>query len=223
MKKNLFLFISILFISLSSFSQDRKKEIQARLGWGFGGYRSLTVADYNFFGTQFQERDTSGAAARHLNIDLRYELTRRLALGLDTKFGSYLYDADEDNAGKSNGYAIFGIRAEFMIVQKPKFRWYLGGGFHFAGLVVEEKDQGAFAVDNKAEYSGGGAKLNTGFIKYFSDSPFGLHFNLGYDAYNLELQSFSINGDDVDLSNYSGTLELDGVDLALGVIFRIRP
>ncbi len=223
MKKNLFLLVILCFFHTIALAQDRKKEIQARLGWGLGGYRSLTTASYNVLGAQIEESDTSGAAARHLNFDLRYEITRRIAIGLDTKFGSYLYDANEDNTGKSNGYAIFGIRAEFMVVDRPKFRWYLGAGFHTAGLVVEEKNQGAFSVDNKAEYRGGGVKLNTGLIKYFGDSPVGIHFNVGYDAYNLSMESFTVNGDDVDLSNYDGNLELDGVDISLGLIFRIRP
>ena len=84
----------------------RQKEIQARIGFGVAGYATEYQLTYDLLGTNIIERDTSAAATRHLNIDLRYEFHTRFNAGLDMKFGSYLYDPDEDNEGKSNSYFI---------------------------------------------------------------------------------------------------------------------
>lgn len=200
-------------------SGKRAKEIQLRVGMGFGVYK--THSEFTWDNTTLVDRDTSGAVTRHLNLDLRYDVTRRINVGLDMKFGSYLYDPDEDNEGKSNVYSVLGLTGEFAIVNKPNFRWYAGLNFHTSILETSETD----AQNDKAtlRYSGGGLKLNTGTLFYFGDSNFGLNFNLGFDNHKFSLREYTINSQEVDIAELNGALTAAGVDLSLGLIIRFRP
>lgn len=199
----------------------RQKEIQARIGFGVAGYATEYQLTYDLLGTNIIDRDTSGAVTRHLNIDLRYEFHSRFNAGLDMKFGSYLYDPDEDNEGKSNSYSVIGIGAEFNIVSKPKFRWYLGMGFN-RGLLTIRQEQPSINFEEEATYSGGGFKMNSGILVFLSDSPFGFNFNLGYDKHTFNLDTYTQNGSSQDLSNIDGELIARGVDMTFGLVFRIR-
>ena len=200
-------------------SGKRAKEIQLRVGMGFGVYK--THSEFTWNNTTLVDRDTSGAVTRHLNLDLRYDVTRRINAGLDMKFGSYLYDPDEDNEGKSNVYSVLGLTGEFAIVNKPNFRWYTGLNFHLSILETSEKD--AQNDEQTLRYSGGGVKLNTGALFYFGDRNFGLNFNLGYDGHNFSLREYAINSQAVNIDDLNGKLFAGGVDLNLGLIIRFRP
>lgn len=203
----------------SSSGGSRAKEIQLRAGMGIGVYR--THSELTWDSNSLIDRDTSGAVTRHINLDLRYDITRRINVGLDMKFGSYLYDPDENNEGKSNTYAVFGFTGEFALVNRPNFRWYTGLNLHLSVLETSETD----AQDDKAtlRYSGGGLKLNTGVLFYFGDSNFGLNFNLGYDNHGFTLREYTLNSQEVDIDDLNGKLTASGVDLNLGLIMRFRP
>ena len=199
----------------------RQKEIQARIGYGVAAYATEYQLTYDLLGTNIINRDTSGAVTRHLNIDLRYEFHPRFNAGLDMKFGSYLYDPNEDNEGKSNTYSVVGIGAEFNIVSKPKFRWYLGMGFN-SGLLTIRQEIPSINFEDEATYSGGGFKMNSGILVYLGNSPFGFNFNLGYDKHTFNLDTYTQNGSSQDLSNIDGELIASGVDMTFGLVFRIR-
>ena len=199
----------------------RQKEIQARIGFGVAGYATEYQLTYDLLGTNIIDRDTSGAVTRHLNIDLRYEFHTRFNAGLDMKFGSYLYDPEEDNEGKSNSYVVIGLGAEFNIVNKPKFRWYFGLGLNRGALSIREESTTS-NYKEEAIYSGGGFKLNSGILVYLGNSPFGLNFNLGYDKHTFNLDTYTQNGSSQDLSNIDGELIARGVDMTFGLVFRIR-
>ncbi len=221
------LLISILFaaITFQGISQsDRTREFQARLGYGMGAYGTkseLTIRDQN---TTFSSSDTSGAVTQHLNLDLRYELTERFSLGIDMKFGAYLYDPEEDNEGKSNVYRITGLKGEFNISKRPNFRWFVGAGFHASRLVISEESVSlGVTTTEKFDYKGVGLSANTGLIKYFGDSPIGMFFTMGYDGHFFVLDEYTINGQAVDFDEIDVTLDARGIDLSLGLIVRIRP
>jgi hypothetical protein len=199
----------------------RQKEIQARIGFGVAAYATESSLTYDFLGTKITDRDTSGAATRHLNIDLRYEFHRRFNAGLDMKFGSYLYDPEENNEGKSNSYAVIGLGAEFNIVNKPAFRWYLGLGFNRGALSIREEST-ILNYKEEAIYSGGGFKMNSGILVYLGNSPFGFNFNIGYDKHTFNLDTYTQNGSSQDLRNIEGELIASGVDMTFGLVFRIR-
>lgn len=200
-------------------SGKRAKEIQLRAGIGFGVYK--TNSEFTWDNNTLVDRDTSGAVTRHLNLDLRYDVTRRINVGLDMKFGSYLYDPDEDNEGKSNVYSVLGLTGEFAIVNKPNFRWYTGLNLHVSILEITEKD--AQNDEQTLRYGGGGLKLNTGTLFYFGDSNFGLNVNIGYDGHSFNLREYTINSQEVDIAELNGSLRASGVDLNLGLIIRFRP
>jgi len=199
----------------------RQKEIQARIGFGFAGYATEYQLTYNLIGTNNIDSDTSGAVTRHLNIDLRYEFHSRFNAGLDMKFGSYLYDPNEDNEGKSNTYSVVGIGAEFNIVNRPKFRWYVGLGFN-RGLLTIRQELPSINFEDEATFSGGGFKMNSGILVFVGDSPFGFNFNVGYDKHAFYLDTYTQNGSSQDLSNIDGELIASGVDMTFGLVFRIR-
>lgn len=212
-----------LLVSTVAYSQ-REKEFQIRAGYGLAGYATFSDFAYDLGGITSRDQDTSGAAASHLNIDLRYEFSRRFAVGVDLKFGSYLYDPEEDNEGKSNGYGVVGINADFNLVSRDRFRWYVGVGLNVTNLEIRERETaGPLTLDNTFTYRGGGFKVNTGFIKYFGNSPFGLHFNIGSDNHQLRLEEAIQNGNSINISNIDGELKLRGLDLSLGLVVRIRP
>lgn len=216
--------IAVLFL-LSSFTvaAQREKEFQVRAGFGGAAYAAFSELRYTAGGLSVASGDTSGAAASHFNLDLRYEVLPRLALGLDFKIGSYLYDAEEDNTGKSNGYVVTGINADLAVVNRDRFRWYLGLGFNYTTLrITEQENILGVRFTNESTYRGGGLKLNTGLIKYFGDGPLGIHFNIGSDNHLLNLDEFTQNGQNINLSGVTGELKLRGVDFSLGLILRIR-
>lgn len=205
-------------------SAQRNKEFQIRAGIGGAGYATFSDFGYNIGALTVRDQDTSGAAATHFNLDLRYELTRRLAIGLDFKVGSYIYDPEENNEGKSNGYVVSGINADFSIVNRDRFRWYVGLGFNVTNLEIRErKTAGPLVLDNTFTYRGGGFKFNTGIIKYFGDSPFGVHFNIGSDNHRLVLDEVIQNGNSINISNIDGELKLRGLDFCFGLVVRLRP
>lgn len=219
--------ISILFavIAFQGMAQsDRSREFQARIGYGMGAYGTkseLTIRDQN---TTFSSSDTSGAVTQHLNFDLRYELSERFALGVDMKFGAYLYDPEDDNTGKSNVYRVTGLKGEFNISKRPNFRWFVGAGLHASRLVISEETT-ALGITNKEEfdYRGIGLSANSGIIKYFGDGPIGMFFTMGYDGHSFILDEYTINGQAVDFDEIDVTLDARGIDLSLGLIVRIRP
>ncbi|MBK7964969.1 MAG: outer membrane beta-barrel protein [Bacteroidetes bacterium] len=195
---------------------QRDKEFQIRAGFGW----SIYDADFKLKnGNSIQEND-DGALSIQLPLEFRYELTERWNIGLDMKFGSYVYERDSAE-GKSNSFFVFGIAGEYTIVNKDNFRWYSSFGIHAASLVIEEKSDDA--IEYKEEewtYSGGGIRLNTGVIIYLGDVV-GLNFNLGLDTHNFKLKEYIKNSKKEDLSNLDATLKLAGLDGTIGLVFRI--
>lgn len=211
----------LLFIVLAHFcNAQRKKEFQVRAGLGLGIYGSKTEFTYELPGNNLTDKDEGGAVTFHFPIELRYEITKRFNLGLDTKFGSYLYDPDSAE-GKSNNFFAIGAGAEYSIVNKENFRWYGGIGFNYSSLtLVETSDNfSGTSEKNESKYSGSGFKLNTGVLVFLS-KHFGLNFNFGYDSHNFTLQELKKNGQTQDLSNFKGKLWVKGGELNAGLCVR---
>jgi hypothetical protein len=215
MKKNLCIVLFCLLFTGAAEAQ-RDQEFQIRGGLGFSIYK----ADFKLESNTEKYENEDGAVSVQFPLELRYELSEKWNVGLDMKFGSYLYEPDSSE-GKSNRFFVFGIAGEYTLVNEEDFRWYAGFGIHAASLVLEEKSDDA--VEYKEEvwsYSGGGIRLNTGVIIYLGDVV-GLNFNLGLDTHNLNLKEYSKNSNKEDLSNVDATLKLAGLDGTIGVVFRI--
>lgn len=221
--KNWILLLLSFSIYSSIIAQDRPREFQIRAGWGIAGYNTESKLQYDDGTTTIVDKDTSGAVTTHFPIEIRFELTKRFNLGLDMRFGNYLYDDDQDNSGKSNSFSSFGLGLEGVIVSRPKFRFYGGATLSTTKLNINERNTSSNS-DNSLEtiWRGGGMRLYTGFTWFIADGPLGFNMNLGYDSRNFNLKELYINDSKEDLSNLSGDLLVRGADMHLGLVFRMR-
>ncbi len=216
MKRILVLSGILLLIMGTQVKAQRDKEIQIRGGFGFSIYKTEFTLDNGI--TKSENED--GALSVQLPLELRYELTERWNLGLDMKFGSYVYEPDSAE-GKSNRFFVFGIAGEYTIVNKENFRWYTGFGIHTASLVLEEtSDDAIIKRTEEWTYRGGGIRLNTGVLIYLGEVG-GLNFNLGLDTHNFTLEEYEQNGAKQDLSKIDAKLKLSGLDGTIGLVLRI--
>ena len=215
MRRNSILWI-ICILFVGSAEAQRDKEFQIRGGFGWSIYKTESTLDTGFTKTENED----GALSVQLPLEFRYELSERWNLGLDMKFGSYVYEPDSAE-GKSNRFFVFGIAGEYTIVNKDNFRWYTGFGIHTASLVLEETSEDAI-IESKKEwtYRGGGIRLNTGVLIYLGDVV-GLNFNLGLDTHNFTLEEYERDGTKQDLSNVDAKLKLSGLDGTIGLVLRI--
>lgn len=212
----------LLFVSIETLSQ-RATELQFRAGAGIAVYKSDINLSYDFGGTKISQDTTDGAATTHFPIEIRYEVSEHFNLGIDMKFGKYLY-AEEDKAGKSNQFIIVGLGGEGVIYSLENARVYLGLGFNSGKLHVSETRtaaQGAYT--ETSDWQGSGYRFNLGTIIFIAKGPIGLNLNFGYDQHTFNLKSIKRDGTNLDLTNYSGTLKVGGPELAIGLVFRIRP
>jgi len=221
--KKLITIVSLL-IAIVSHSQ-RDNEFQIRAGIGLAGYATENTMTYTWGSLSYSETTNDGAATTHFPIELRYEIIERLNVGLDMKFGSYIYDPEEDNTGKSNRFASLGIAAEFTALNRENSRIYVGLGLNSTNLTLQEIDySGNTKITSEGKWRGPGVKLNAGFIKFFGDSPIGINLNLGFDSHNFDLKELSVSSQSstVAFNDYSGTLKVSGFDMAAGLVFRLR-
>lgn len=220
---------TLLIISTTGYTQ-RDNEFQIRLGGGIAAYATEWNTNYTLntpFGTyNFSDSGSDGAVTVHMPLEFRYEVFERLNVGLDMKFGRYIYDPEEDNTGKSNGFGSIGLAAEFTALNKSNTRLYLGLCVNTSWLTLHEKniDDNGNSVTNEVNYRGPGVKLNAGFIQFFGNSPIGINTNIGYDTHNFEIHSVNAtsNGNTNSINGFSGKLKTSGFDIALGLIFRLR-
>lgn len=199
---------------------QRNKEIQVRAGLGFAVYGTETEFTVKNGGFSYTEKDKDGAVTLHLPLDLRFELNEKWNLGLNLKFGSYLYDPDSAE-GKSNRFVVLGLNGEYNLVSMDNFRWYLGLGIHGTSLLLEENySLGSIKYKDESTYGGAGIKLNTGVLIYIL-GPLGFNFNLGYDSHSFTLNKLERNGQEINLDNFEGKLKTRGLDGTLGLVVRL--
>lgn len=216
MKKITLIFLFIAGTMFHAFAQ--KGEFQIRLGLGGSGNSTESEIKYHINGLTFSDTNKDGAVTVHMPLELRYHVSNRFNIGLDMKFGSYVYDPDSAE-GKSNHFNVLGIAAEYSIISMDHLRWYVGLGFTGASLELqEENNDGLLYSRAVANYSGGGARLNTGLLVLIGNH-FGVNFNLGFDNHNFKLQKYTLNGDVID--EIDGTLKTRGVDGTLGLVVRL--
>ena len=197
---------------------ERKSELQIRAGGGFAVYGTRSTTSYAFPGFTNTTTDEGAAATLHIPLDVRYAFSPRFNIGLDLKFGSYLYDPDSAE-GKSNGFSVIGIAAEYSLIARENVRWYLGLGLNSAGLETRETDLRT-QLTSIATYRGGGWKLSTGAILFFSNH-LGVHFQLGLDSHDFTLQQFKLDNQSFNLENFNGRLETVGLDGLVGLVIRL--
>jgi hypothetical protein len=215
----------ILTLSCLSFQgwTQRDKEFQIRLGAGAGAYSTNTEWHYSidFMGYPVKGHysDNGSASTVHFPLELRYEISERFNVGLDTRFGTYLYEDNENNT-QSNAFRFIGLGVEFTLMNREHSRLYVGAGVGSTYLEMREKITPERNSDDvKIKWRGPGYKMNLGFMKFFGTGPIGINFNIGvvghvFDLKEVELPALSLNGLD-------GTLKAGGVDLNLGIVFRI--
>jgi hypothetical protein len=217
------LVILILASGLAAFSQDREREIQARIGYGITGYQTDINYTYDDGTTHIEFNDTDSAVTSEVPIELRFELHPRFNLGLDMRFGKYLYDQEEDNTGKSNRFSSFGLGLEGVIVSKPVFRWY--GGLTISGINLEIEDRveaGLLTYSEKFSWKGTGSRFYSGITWFIADGPIGLNFLLGYDMRTMNLKEYTRDGSSQDLTNISGKLKVNGPEVMGGIVLRLK-
>ncbi len=215
--------VLILTSAITAFTQDREREIQARIGYGITGYQTDINYTYDDGTTRIEFNDTDSAVTSEVPIELRFELHPRFNLGLDMRFGKYLYDQDEDNTGKSNSFSSFGLGLEGVIVSKPAFRWY--GGLTLSGINLEIEDRveaGILTYTEKFNWKGNGTRFYSGITWFIADSPIGLNFLLGYDSRSMDLKEYTRDGSSQDLTNISGKLKVNGPEVIVGIVLRLK-
>lgn len=216
--KKLLLFSTLILVVLTVNAQ-RTNEFQIRAGLGIAGYAATSEFQYFFLGNNVQSKDTDGAATFHFPIELRYEVSDRFNAGIDMKFGSYLYSDTTDNSGKSNRFSIIGIGAEATLVTAEKGRVYIGAGFNSGNLTINDFAGG---LGQETKWRGPGFKFNIGGIAYIYNGPIGVNFNIGYDKHTFDLKEYQLDGNLQNISNLIGTLAVSGVDINLGLVYRIK-
>jgi len=215
--------ILLLILPLTVFSQ-RSNEIQIRAGGGIGIYKTESKLSYSFGGVSVSADTTDGAATAHVPIELRYEVSSRFNLGIDMKFGKYLQDEADKNAGNSNKFTIIGLGFEGTLLSNEDSRVFIGAGFNSGSLEMrDESTSGTTTYTEVAKWKGGGFRVNVGTLFFIANGPIGFNLNLGYDQHTFKLDSFTRDGDTQDISNIEGTLKVGGVELNAGLVFRIMP
>lgn len=210
----------ILLLTFTTFATkaERKSEFQVRAGGGFAVYGTKSTLSYEFLGFSRTSTDQGSAATLHIPVDVRYAFNPRFNIGLDLKFGSYLYDPDSVE-GRSNGFSVLGIAAEYSLLARENVRWYIGLCLTSAALETRETEP-ITQITSIANYRGGGLKLSTGAILFFSDR-LGVHFQLGLDRHDFNLKQFKFDNQSIDLENFNGRLEAGGIDGLIGLVIRL--
>ncbi len=220
MKNSITLFVLLIIANHSLAQQD--KEFQIRIGYGLAGYKTGIHFSYEENSTKLNFDTTDGAATAYLPIELRYQFNRRTNVGVDLKFGKYLY-APEDEVNKSNKFKIIGLSYEYDLINVEGTRVYVSLNANMGFLEMQEKKiDTSGSYTETAKWSGPGFKYNLGICHFIADGPIGLNFNLGYDHHKFYLQSISRDGTNYDLSNFAGYIKLGGIEANVGLIVRIK-
>lgn len=193
-------------------------ELQIRLGGGLAGYGTKSTITIGSSPLQYVSSRENAAVTLHVPVDVRFAFNKRFNIGLEMKFGSYLYDPDSAD-GKSNRFDVIGIAAEWSLIARENFRWYIGAGINTCNLELQETDATTL-VTSIADYRGGGLRFNSGLLFFFGKRV-GMNVQLGLDQHVLDLTGFKLNSTTIDLNNVDGTLKVGGFDTALGLVFRL--
>jgi hypothetical protein len=219
--KHILIFMAILPFTVQA---QRDKELQIRLGGGLGAYAAIADYSVQFGNDTYIYQDTSGAATKHFQIGVYYEVHHRIILGLDVRSGGYIYDPAQDNSGKDNKFNMVGLTADFNAVSREHFRWYVGLGLHSARLTITEPlFQGIEEYRGTSKWKGGGLLIRSGVVGYIAQGPIGLTFDFGFDTNQFNLNAYTIDGDSQNLAGWKADLSTAGLLLNAGVVWRFKP
>lgn len=185
------------------------------LGWNGGVHATHFENSAQAFGVRVSNSDDDGAVTVSFPLDLRYGLSKAIALGVYIEPGTYL----DSNATRSNGYFLAGISGRYYVINKERFAWDLGLDLGAGALRITGTENGTKVTDT---YSGGHLRLATGVYFYFGN-VFGVNLGLKYAAYNLKWKDRdpSSAGAALDAVDYAATLKTSGVQLQLGLQVRL--
>jgi hypothetical protein len=221
--KSHILFGIMLVLGLQAAAQ-RAKEIQVRAGYGLGVYKTQTELSYTFGNIKISDDTTDGAATSHFPVELRYEVSDRVNLGLDLKFGKYLYAPEDQRSGRFNKFSIIGIGAEVNLFSDDDARVYINGGFNTGTLEMNDViASGLISLSQKVTYKGNGIRFNFGTFFFIKNGPIGINLNLGYDRHNFILKSYEVEGTLQNITNFEGSLTAGGMEINGGLVFRLMP
>ena len=82
--KHILIFMAILPFTVQA---QRDKELQIRLGGGLGAYAAIADYSLQFGNDTYLFQDTSGAATKHFQIGVYYEVHNRINLCVDVRSG----------------------------------------------------------------------------------------------------------------------------------------
>lgn len=124
MMTRLLFIIMLSILSIQGWTQ-RHKEFQIRLGAGVGGYNTTTELKYTVNSLGYPVKghysDNGGASTVHFPLELRYEISERFNVGLDTRFGTYLYEVNGNNV-QSNRFRYIGLGGELTLMNRENSR-----------------------------------------------------------------------------------------------------
>lgn len=219
-----YLLLCLLAVVGVTANAQRAKEFQVRAGYGLGAYKTETKLSYTWGNFSVSDDTTDGAATAHFPVELRYEVSERVNLGLDMKFGRYLYAPEDRMSGRHNKFTIIGLGAEVNIFSDDDARVYIGGGFNTGTLEMYDViGVGLINLSQKTVYKGNGVKFNLGTVFFIKNGPIGINLNLGYDRHNFILKSYEIEGTLQNITNFDGSLTASGMEINGGLVFRIMP
>ncbi len=204
--------LALIFIFVFGFSEaQRKKEFQFRSGYGFAGYRTLSKVDM---------RRNSSSSMLSIPLELRYEITERINLGVEVKAG-LVWDYSDTSSAASSGIVQAGILSEYNFITKENFRWYGGIGLNYAILNFNGEKHHDLLGNYRDLYSyrGIGYGLNTGLLIFIKEH-FGFNFNLGYTGYYFELKSARADHRAIYYTYSDRNFFFNGIGLGAGIVLR---
>ena len=173
------LYLLACLFSLSTFTLSAQSMEQGNIMFDVGGGLGIygTTFEYNDSGTQTSTED--GAAPVYLDLNGRYGLSERFAVGLNMDFGRYLRDEEDelDNPGTFR-YTKVAASLRFLLLNKDVFQFFTDLNLGYAAT--------SFSGDDFFERASGPIfQLNGGFNVYFgSRSPVGFYMAAGYSTYS---------------------------------------
>ena len=209
--------IIIFFIATAVGYAQLPNKFQIRLGLGYSNILMHDVTP----GIQSGDNDIEQAFI-NFPIGFRFEVVKRLNVGLDFLFG--VNDNFRDKLKLQSRLMTAGLCAEYSIIDLPDFRWYAGvsGG----GTKIKYSQNlyygmtGVSAINSS--WSGTGFRFATG-IQFFNLGPsLGVQFNATYDMHHVSLKDASGSGSVIVVSRSDSQLNLSGIGVNLGIVWLIQ-
>ncbi len=202
--------LATLGLNAQSF-QGGSLVIQA--GAGIGGYGVTERFGLN----NNVETDTDGTASTFFPIKVEYGLSELIGIGVFIKPGSFINDNDSTSDYETNSTMAIGADIGIHLINGDRFDLYVAPGI---GTSTFKYGVNYTGYDADAKYAGLHYKVNVGMRKYFGEA-LGIFVDVGYNAYNYDVKSFSENGTNADLNGVTWEYDVSGVEASVGLVLKL--